>query len=210
MKAIGYMRLSSKDQSRYSLDVQEAAINAYCAKYGLELIALFKDNGQRSSTFSRLDFQALEIFIKRYKGLVQYMIVMEHDRFSRDLSEALLKIKKFESQYGVKVVSVDEPLDIDPTDPTVFISLAFRYATANAELLNIRARTIRGIKRAHLEGRFVNKAPYGYSNSRDLLGKGILVVNHQEAEIVQQIFKYYLSGISLREITAIMNQVLSR
>jgi hypothetical protein len=87
------------------------------------------------------------------------MVVMEHDRFSRDLSEALLKIKKFESQYGVKVVSVDEPLDIDPTDPTVFISRAFRYATANAELLNIRARTIRGIKRAHLEGRFVNKAP---------------------------------------------------
>ncbi|THF49164.1 recombinase family protein [Flavobacterium supellecticarium] len=206
MKAIGYMRLSSKDQSRYSLDVQEAAINAYCAKYGLELIALFKDNGQRSSTFSRLDFQALEIFIKRYKGLVQYMVVMEHDRFSRDLSEALLKIKKFESQYGVKVVSVDEPLDIDPTDPTVFISRAFRYATANAELLNIRARTIRGIKRAHLEGRFVNKAPYGYSNSRDLLGKGILVVNNQEAEIVQQIFRYYLSGMSLREITTIMNR----
>lgn len=39
---------------------------------------------------------------------------MEHDRFSKDLSEALLKIKKFESQYGVKVVSVDEPLDVDP------------------------------------------------------------------------------------------------
>lgn len=119
------MRLSSKDQSRYFLDVQEAAINVYCAKYGLEPIALPKDNGQRSSTFSRLDFQVLEMFIKRNKGLVQYMVVMEHDRFSRDLSEALLKIKKFESRYGVKVVSVGEPLDIDPTDPTVFISRTF-------------------------------------------------------------------------------------
>ncbi len=83
---------------------------------------------------------------------------------------------------------MDEPLDNDPTDSTVCISRAFRYDTANAELLNIRARTIRGIKRAPLEGRFVNKAPYGYSNSRDLLGKGILVVNNQEAEIVKQIF----------------------
>ncbi|WP_347067474.1 recombinase family protein [Flavobacterium sp. WV_118_3] len=64
------LRLSSKDQSGYSLDVQEAAINAYCAKYGLELIALFKDNGQCSSSFSRLDFQVLEMFIKQNKGLV--------------------------------------------------------------------------------------------------------------------------------------------
>lgn len=52
----------------------------------------------------------------------------------------------------------------------------------------------------------MNKAPYGYSNNRDFLGKGILVVDHQEAEIVQQIFRYYLSGISLREITTIMNR----
>lgn len=49
---------------------------------------------------------------------------MEHDRFSRDLSEALSKIKKFESIYGIKVVSVDEPLDIDTEDTSVFISRA--------------------------------------------------------------------------------------
>ncbi len=43
--AVGYMRLIFKDQSKYSLDVQEATINTYCTKYGLELVALFKDNG---------------------------------------------------------------------------------------------------------------------------------------------------------------------
>lgn len=200
--AVGYMRLSFKDQSKYSLDAQEAAINDYCAKYGLELVALFKDNGQQSSSFDRLDFKSLEMYVKKHKGLVNYMVVMEHDRFSRDLSEALSKIKKFESIYGIKVVSVDEPLDIDTEDPSVFISRAFRYATANAELLNIRARTKRGIQRARLEGRFINKAPYGYVNSRDFLGKSMLILNIQEADIVRKIFSYYLSGISMGDITA--------
>lgn len=205
--AVGYMRLSFKDQSKYSLDSQEAAINAYCAKYGLELVALFKDNGQQSSSFDRLDFKALEMYVKKHRGLVNYMVVMEHDRFSRDLSEALSKIKKFESIYGIKVVSVDEPLDIDTEDPSVFISRAFRYATANAELLNIRARTKRGIQRARLEGRFINKAPYGYVNSRDFLGKSMLILHMQEADIVRKIFSYYLSGISMGDITANVSEI---
>ncbi|MBC8645341.1 recombinase family protein [Flavobacterium lindanitolerans] len=200
--AVGYMRLSFKDQSKYSLDSQEEAINAYCAKYGLELVALFKDNGQQSSSFDRLDFKALEMYVKKHSRLVNYIVVMEHDRFSRDLSEALSKIKKFESIYGIKVVSVDEPLDIDTEDPSVFISRAFRYATANAELLNIRARTKRGIQRARLEGRFINKAPFGYSNSRDFLGKSMLVQNMEEAEIVRKIFSYYLLGMSMGDIAA--------
>lgn len=94
---------------------------------------------------------------------------MEHDRFSRDLSEALSKINKLERDYGIKVVSVDEPLDIDTSDPATFINRAFRYATANAELLNIRSRTKRGIKRARLEGRFINKAPFGTGTAEIIL-----------------------------------------
>ncbi|WP_126248001.1 recombinase family protein [Chitinophaga rhizosphaerae] len=201
MKAIGYMRLSFKDQSRYSLDAQETSIRNYCLRYNLELVALFKDNGQLSSTFNRIDFKALESYIRKNKGEVQYLVVMDHDRFSRDLSEALSKICTLEKLYGIKVVSVDEPIDIDPTNPTAFISRAFRYATANAELLNIRARTRRGIKRARLEGRFINKAPFGYRNGRDILGKGILILEANEAKIVRKIFSDYLSGISLLELT---------
>lgn len=201
MKAIGYMRLSFKDQSRYSLDAQEIAIREYCTRNRLDLVALFKDNGQLSSTFNRIDFKALETFIKRNKGLVQYLIIMEHDRFSRDLSEALSKINKLERAYGIKVLSVDEPLDIDASDPAAFISRAFKYATANAELLHIRARTKAGLRRARLEGRFTGKAPFGYRNGRDILGKGILILEADEAKIVRNIFIDYLSGISYAEIT---------
>ncbi|MBX2944106.1 MAG: recombinase family protein [Cyclobacteriaceae bacterium] len=193
--AIGYIRISSKDQSRYSIDNQERCIRDYCRRYDLGLIALFKDNGQASDTFERADFIALEEFIKRHKGRAQYLVIMEHDRFSRDLSEALQKIKEFEKRHRIKVLSEDEPLDLDTSDPDVFMRRAFKYLQANVELLNIRKRTRRGIQFARESGRFINMAPFGYKNDRDQSGKGIIVIDPSKSFIIQKIFNSYLAGM---------------
>ncbi|HTJ11342.1 MAG TPA: recombinase family protein [Dinghuibacter sp.] len=91
MNAIGYLRLSMRDQSRYSLEYQESSINEYCKRNNIELLAVFKDNGQSSYNFDRPNYIALENFIKKHKGGVNYLIVMDHDRFSRNLPEALMK-----------------------------------------------------------------------------------------------------------------------
>lgn len=202
MNAIGYTRLSAKDQSKYSLDDQKASITDYCLKNGLELAALFSDNGQCSDTFDRADFLALEAFIKKHKGKVRYLLVMAHDRFSRDISEALSKIKEFERKYGITVLSVDEPITLDPDDPEVFILRAFKYLMANQELLSIRKRTRRGIRNAMEAGRFVNRAPFGYKNDRDESDKSVLSVEEGKASIVQHIFKQYLKGEALFQIHA--------
>ncbi|MGE7412709.1 recombinase family protein, partial [Pedobacter suwonensis] len=88
MNAIGYVRLSIKDQSQYSLGYQEKSIADYCEKNGVELLEVFSDNGKSSYTFDRPDYIALEDFIKQRKGKIQFLVVMDHDRFSRNLSEA--------------------------------------------------------------------------------------------------------------------------
>src|SRR4051794_33266448 len=103
MNAIGYMRLSIRDQSRYSLEYQEESIRDYCRRNNIELTALFKDNGESSYTFDRPDYKAVEAFIKKHKGQNQYFIIMDHDRFSRNLSEALSKITELEVKFGIKV-----------------------------------------------------------------------------------------------------------
>jgi site-specific DNA recombinase len=193
--AIGYIRISTRDQSKYSLDDQADAVREYCQHYGLELLNIFRDNGEHSDTFDRADFIALEQYIKKLKGHVRYLIVMAHDRFSRDLSEALRKIRELERKYRIKVLAVDEPLDIDPEDPDVFMQRAFKYLMANQELLSIRKRTRRGIHNAMAAGRFVQKAPLGYVNAKDESGKGIIVVDEAKAAIIQEIFRLYLSGM---------------
>lgn len=194
MNALGYMRLSIRDQSRYSLEYQEESIRDYCVRNSLQLTTIYKDNGQHNDTFDRPNYQALEAFIKKHKGANQYLIIMDHDRFSRDLSEALAKIKELEVKYGIKVLATNEDIDLDPPDPNVFMQRAFRYLLANEELLRIRKRTRMGMRHALESGRYVGKAPIGYLNQKDVSGKGIIVVDENKAQIVQRIFADYLEG----------------
>ncbi|HVW97074.1 MAG TPA: recombinase family protein [Mucilaginibacter sp.] len=200
MNAIGYIRLSVRDQSRYSLEYQENSIRDYCARNAIELTAVFKDNGESSYTFDRPDYQAVETFIKKHKGKNQYFIVMDHDRFSRNLSEALAKISELENRFSIKVLATNEPVDIDPTDPNVFMQRAFRYLIANEELLRIRKRTRQGIRHAQESGRFVNRAPFGYINGKDVSDKSILIVDEHKAHIIQKIYEDYLNGTPMHLI----------
>jgi site-specific DNA recombinase len=200
MNAIGYIRISEKDQSTYSLPYQESRIREYCVRNNLYLKEIYEDNGESSATFDRPDYQALERFIKAHKGEVQYLIVLDHDRFSRMLEDALRKIEELQKKFGLKVLSVEEPLNLDTSDPNVFLHRTFKYAFANHELLNIRKRTARGIRRAMEEGRCVNNAPYGYINGRDNQGKPILIMEKDKSEVVKEIFQQFINGVSIKEV----------
>ncbi len=193
-RAIGYRRLSDKDQSKYSLAHQDEAIKNYCSRNGLELINMFTDNGECSDTFDRADYRALEAFIKKNKGEAGYLIVMHHDRFSRNLPEALMKIDELESKYRIKVLATSEDVNLDTKDPAVFMQRAFNYLMANSELLRIRQRTKDGIRMAQSQGRFVNVAPFGYINARDAEGKSVLLIDDAKALIVKMVFEEYLLG----------------
>uniref|UniRef100_UPI0026366E34 recombinase family protein n=1 Tax=uncultured Dysgonomonas sp. TaxID=206096 RepID=UPI0026366E34 len=190
--AIGYRRLSDQDQSRYSLEYQEKAIRDYADRYNLNLISIYTDNGQSSFTFDRPDYKELESFLKKHKGLAQYLIIMDHDRFSRNLPHALLKIEELEEKFGIKVRATNEDIRLDSKDPAVFMQRAFNYLMANQELFRIRKRTKEGIREAQKQGRVVNNAPFGYRNAKDNSGKSLIEVDEEKADIVRYIFQEYL------------------
>lgn len=133
--AFGYLRLSGKDQSKESLEYQERNIRFYCQRYHLDLVGIYTDNGQSSATFDRPNYKQLEGYLKQHKGKIRYLIVMDHDRFSRSLTQALLKIEELEEKFGIKVLSCKEALDIDTKDPMTFVQRAFEYLMTNQELL---------------------------------------------------------------------------
>jgi len=204
--AIGYRRISSRDQSKYSLESQEASIQGYCHRNDLELLAIFTDNGERSDTFDRPDYKALELFIKRHHPKVSYLIIASHDRFSRDFSEAFYKIKMLEQQFKLKVLAVDEAVDIDVNDPSVFTRRAFAYLLANQELLQIRKRTRDNIHYARLSGRYIGKPPFGYINAKDRNNRTVLLIDEDKAEVVRSIYRNYLAGASIQIIRQLAQQ----
>jgi site-specific DNA recombinase len=194
MNAIGYMRLSAKDQSK-SLEYQESTIRDYCRRNELNILGVFKDNGESSFTFDRPDYKALEAYLKKYKGECQYLIVLDHDRFSRNLPQALNKISELEIKYGVKVLSTSESVDLDTSDPDVFMKRALDYMMANKELFNIRKRTKQGVRNAKEKGRYLGRAPFGYQNIIDGTRRNLIEINKEQALIIERIFRDYIMGI---------------
>lgn len=194
MNAVCYLRLSTKDQSK-SLEYQETIIRDYCKRNKLKILGVFRDNGEGSSTFKRHGYIELENFIKKQKGKCQYLVVLDHDRFSRNLPEALMKIVELERKYEVKVISTNEPINLDTSDSDVFMKRAFEYLIANRELLTIRNRTRLGILNAKEKGRFLGKAPFGYSNIRKSKNDHTIEINQSQSFIVKKIFYDYEIGI---------------
>jgi site-specific DNA recombinase len=203
MNAVGYVRISTKDQSQYSIDYQQRLIKEYCDRNGLTLVNVFTDDGESSYTFDRPDFKALEAFIKASKN-VEYLIIFDHDRFSRNLAEALIKIKELHDKFKIKVLATSDNFDTDFSDPSTFLLRAFKYMMAENELHRIRQRTKTGLTQAALQGRHVNKAPYGYLNARDENGKPILKQDDEKAFIVRAIFKEYLAGSEIEQVRSIV------
>jgi site-specific DNA recombinase len=195
MKAIGYIRLSDEDQSNYSLDSQERQIREYCTRNNLELLKIYRDNGESSYTFDRKAFGALEKEIKQ----AQFLIVYHLDRFSRNMAEAMIKIKQY-LERGIRVRDITEAIDMDDLDPNSFMLRAMKFMVAEGELHRIRQRTRQGMVQAALSGRHANMAPVGYKNARDVYDKPILIIDDEKAFVIRIIFREYLNGMGIEEI----------
>lgn len=199
MNAAGYIRISTKDQSIYSLGYQEKSIRDYCARNGLTLMELFTDNGKSSYTFDRPDWKKLELFIKNNRQ-VNYLIIFDYDRFSRNIAEAILKIKDLHGRFGIKVLTTGDPVDLDFNDPMNFMMRAFKLMMGESELWRIRKRTNESKVASTLAGRPWGKAPFGYINARDENGKAIFIIDELKADVVRKMFSMYLSGATFERV----------
>lgn len=111
-----------------------------------------------------------------------------------------MKIDQLDREYNVKVLAINEPLNIDVSAPDTFLNRAFKLLLANNELLKIRERTRRGIRLAMESGRVVNNAPFGYKNQRDEYNRPILMADPNRAPIITQMYVDFLSRLPDKQI----------
>ena len=200
-KAIAYTRISTKDQSNFSLVGQENYIRDFAAKQGYEIIALFKDDGQSAKNFDRPDWKLLQKFCKENQSEVDALIVAKYDRFSRNLKDALNMIETLEGKYNIRILSAMEPILLNTNSPYFFQFRTQMLMGAQVEWLIIKDRTRSGMNTALKSGRFISTAPYGYINQRDSQNKPIIVIDHHKADIIRRMFQMFLQGASLKEIS---------
>lgn len=199
-KSIGYVRISTKDQSNFSLSGQEKSIRDFAARKDIMVHALFVDNGKSAKSFDRPDWKKLESFIKEHHRNIDYLVVAKYDRFSRNAAEGLQKIELLERRYNIIILSVYEEMFIDYDSPYFFKQRADMLVNAEFELHVIRDRTKFGIHQALSSGRFITTAPWGYKNARDEKNKPVILPIPERVPIIQKIYSLYMAGFGFKEI----------
>lgn len=135
-KGIRYLRFSSIGQSNGSIEWQDMYTKPWFERNNVELTDTFIDAGYSARTFDRPDMEKRTAFIAKYHKMVDYLVVCEMDRFSRDAGEALTMAKKLQTKYNVQIVSVTEGITFDYRDNGSFFRTGLSLLLAEDD--NIR------------------------------------------------------------------------
>ena len=199
-RVIGYTRVSTTEQvDGFGLDVQEAAIRAYCTAENLRLVVMVSDEGQSGS--NGLDHRRglAEALARIERGEASALVVYRLDRLARDLLLQETVHARLEAG-GAAVLSVSEP-SVEGDDATRVLVRQLLGGISQYERAVIRGRM--------MAGKAAKVAKGGYGGGRPAYGckaeGGELVVNEAEAAVIDTVTTMRRSGASFRVIAAALS-----
>ena len=160
MNGVIYCRVSSKEQIQgTSLRSQELACREYAQSHKIKVLKTFIDEGESAKFADRTQLVELLDFCRGQKGKVGVLLVWKLDRFARNVTDHF-NVKATLMKYGVRIMSVTEPIDSNPEGKLMETILAGFAQFDN----DIRAvRTVQGMRRKLQEGIFPWRPPLGYA-----------------------------------------------
>jgi site-specific DNA recombinase len=130
------LRFSQLGQSNGSIERQEMYTDQWLEFNRVELVDSFIDRGKSAKTFDRPDFIKLQAFITKHYKTVDYLLVDQLDRFSRDAGEAMSMVKMLQKRYSIQVVSVTEGITFDYYTPGSFFRAGLQLLLAEEDNIN--------------------------------------------------------------------------
>ena len=196
MKAVIYARYSSDSQREESIEGQIRECTEYANRNGMTILRSYIDRALSARTADRPEFQ--NMIRDSEKGLFDIVLVWNIDRFSRDRYDSA-HYKHLLKKNGVKVVSAKENISDGP-EGIILESMLEGYAEYYSAELSEKIH--RGQRENALKGRNNGGGiPLGY-----LLGSDQkLVIDPVIASLVEEIFRHYADGETVRSIVEDFN-----
>lgn len=199
MKVAGYVRVSTSDQREegFSIPEQQDRIRKYCDAKGWTLAKIYTDGGYSGGKLDRPAIQELIRDCKKYEMVLVYKL----DRLSRSQKDTLYLIEDVFKKNGVDFTSIQE--NFDTSTPFGMAMIGILSVFAQLEREQIKERMALGKQGKAKEGYWNSHiAPVGYKyvpgNGKE---KGKLVIDKEEAQIVKEIYRMYLEGKTMRQIS---------
>ena len=204
-----YLRLSRDDGDKEesgSITGQRELLRDYISQHPeLREYAIRIDDGFSGSTFERPGFQKMIEDVKA--GRTDCIIVKDLSRFGRNYLDAGEYIEKIFPFLGVRFIAVNDNYDSlgeKKSSDDLIIPFKNLINEAYCRDISMKIRSQLEIKRKN--GQFLGSfAAFGYL--KDEQDKNKLVVDQYAADIVRDIFKWKLEGISPQDIADALNKL---
>ena len=200
-----YIRLSKEDESEgpsQSVQNQESLLREFVQQHRLIVYDTYIDDGWSGTNFDRPAFQRMIADIEAKK--VNMVITKDLSRLGRDYILTGHYMERYFPEHRVRYISLLDGIDTG-VDSTANDITPFR-AIMNDMYAKDISKKIKSVKRdKQRKGQFIGGKPvYGYKMHPTEKNK--IVIDEEAAPIVRRIFALALSGMSCRNIAALLNQ----
>ena len=191
--AILYRRVSTTDQKLFgnSLNAQQSSLRDFCTKHSMNIVKEFQED-YSAKNFIRPEWKKLNDFTKKNKSKIDYLLVVDWDRFSRDAYEALRVIDDFK-KLDIEVNCIEKWINYkDPTQKIMQLMYLGMPEVDN----KIRSQKVQmGMRQGLKEGRYNVKPPIGYMPGKDELSKTLIQLDTVKAPLIEELFSTFALGI---------------
>lgn len=182
-------RAEDGEDTEVVLARHRAQLTKYAAEHKINVVKVFEEVVSGDSLFARP--QMNELLHELEDGGYTGVLCMDIDRLGRgNMREQGLILETFKDA-GAAIITPDKLYDLNnELDET---QTEFKTFMARQELKMIKKRLSRGIHMTIEKGGYVSNVPYGYVRAyKDKIPT--LAPDPHEAEIVRQIFEWYIGG----------------
>ncbi len=188
-----YIRVSTDEQAEkgYSQRDQEASLKSYCAKNAIAIRKVIFEDYSAKTFEKRPVWSLLLSDYKRKSGVVDQVLFVKWDRFSRNAADAYAMIAHLR-KCGIEPQAIEQPLDL--SIPENKMMLAFYLAAPEVENDRRALNVKHGMRRARIEGRWMATAPIGYKNKSDENGRKYIAPREPQASCMKWAFETLATG----------------
>ena len=207
-----YLRLSKEDgdvasgskNESNSIANQKSLIMDYLqSRPEFRVVSVREDDGFSGTDFNRPAFQAMMEDVK--KGVINCIIVKDLSRFGRNYIEVGRYLEKLFPMLGIRFIAVNDNYDSLEADTAHDIVVPFKNLINDSYCrdLSVKIRSHLAIKRKN--GEFIGAfACYGYL--KDENNRNQLVVDTYAGQVVKDIFRMKINGMSQYRIADALNE----
>jgi DNA invertase Pin-like site-specific DNA recombinase len=158
-----YARVSTAEQVKgYSIEAQLDPCRAYAASNGWSIYAEYIDPGHTGRTDQRPGFQSA--IRDALAGKFTHLLVHKFDRFARNRLHAVT-YKALLRDKGIEVISISQPIDRESAIGNLLEGVTEVFDEWFS--INLRTETLKGQWKALDQGKWPNRAPWGYYKNND-------------------------------------------